>query len=473
MVMRPSSARAHPFGPARRRGRIPSGLLAVALLTATAGRPVVAPARGDAPNRPNFVIVLTDDQTYESIVPTAMPYLSTRPYGHWYESDAFFNATPLCCPDRASLLTGQFSHHHGVVGNGTGHALDDTNTLATWLHDGGYSTALIGKYLNDYPWKKGDTYVPPGWDDWDVFSGDSRYYNYTLNENGSLVTFGRADADYSTDVLTQHAVSYVDAHAGSGQPFFVEVSYKGPHANITPAPRYTKVAVTTPPNSRNFNETDVSDKPAWIQSLPLLDPKAQRSRRRLQYQTLRSVDDGVEALIESLAANGVLDNTVVIFMTDNGISYGSHRWPSKACVYEECIRSPFMIRYPFGAAQVDHHLLSMVDIAPTVAELGGVTPGRVEDGTSIVPLLDQTPVTWRDALLVEWRGAHAEAGEGTTPPFWAVRTQQYIYSELDTGEKELYDLSLDPFELRNRAGLAAYSAVQADLATRLAALKAA
>lgn len=420
------------------------------------------PLASTAPDKPNIVFILSDDQTSDSTV--AMPFLTSKPGGHWFEFTNAFNNTPLCCPSRATLLSGLYPHHHGVEIN-SGAAFDDTSTIATWLKGGGYRTGLAGKYLNNYPWAKPPTYIPPGWDDWFADIQEGGHYSYTMNDNGALVNYGSTAADYQTDVVARRADQFIRQSAGS-QPFFLYAAPIAPHAPLTPPQRYknTPFTITRPPN---FNEADVSDKPAWVQGMPLATAKEAKSwdsQRQKEFQMVLAVDDVVRTVYQALAETGELDDTVIVFQTDNGVMYGEHRLTDKGCVYEECVGTPSFIRVPWLTGRVDPHLISNIDIAPTFADLGGVTPASVVDGTSLVPLLEDGDAPWRSAALLEYHG-------GGKPSFWAIRTAAWKYAELDTGERELYDMINDPFELANVAGAPQHAALEASLASDLAMLR--
>jgi arylsulfatase A-like enzyme len=432
--------------------------------------------------RPNIVLILTDDQSPDSLPhePPVMPQLQSMmedPADHWITfSNAFLN-TPLCCPSRASILTGRYSHHTGVRTNDDGERLDESSTVATWLHAVGYHTGLVGKYVNGYPFGP-SSYVPAGWDRWLVKrQGDqsTAYYRYVLIDQGFPDYRGDGPENYSTDVYAAAAVSFI-REAPPGRPFFLEVAPTAPHRPWTEAPRdagaLAGFSIADPPS---VGEVDVSDKPAWVRALPAMDAERRaqlRAIHRRSFETLLSVDDLVVEVIRALQERSELENTVVVFMTDNGFSFGEHRWVGKTCAYEECIRTPFLVRYSGAPSHVDPRLVSNVDLAPTFAELAGIAPPSPVDGMSLVPLLQGQPsVPWRTALLNEY------VGDPKVPPWWEVRTADFAYVELATGETELYDLagvigSADPFELQNRATVPAYAAVRARLSALLAALRA-
>ena len=412
------------------------------------------------PTKPNVVFIVSDDQSADSLA--AMQYLTSKPGGHWFEFTNAFDNTPLCCPSRATLLTGLYPHHHGVEGN-TGGGFDDSSTIATWLQSAGYRTGLAGKYLNDYPF--GSSFIPPGWDDWFANVGTTGHFNYVMNDNGTNVDFGSAESDYHTDVIARRADQFI--RGSTGEPFFLYVAPVAPHPPLVPPPRYakTRVTVTRPPN---FNEADVSDKPSWIQSTPLMtsqEAAQQDSKRAKEYRMVMAVDDLIRTVGQALADTGVVDDTVIIFQTDNGVMFGEHRLSEKGCVYEECVGTPMFVRVPWLNGRVDPQLVANIDIAPTISDLAGIAPPDPVDGTSLLPLLEDADTPWRSSLLLEH---HAGSPK---PDFWAIRTQQWKYVELAGGERELYDEVGDPFELQNVAGAPQHAALQAGLAAELTALR--
>ncbi len=462
-----------------------------------AGVSASAPASGaeaGAP-RPNIVLILTDDQTMDALdpgAPVVMPHLESEladPAQGWIDFRSFFFNNPLCCPSRATILTGRYSHHTGVESNSNGALLDESDTIATWLDAAGYRTGMIGKYINDYPFRRGD-YKPPGWDYWaaQVGKGNLGYYDYTLFESrdgssgGTRLTYKFGQDDYSTLALTELGTRFIDETPG-GTPFFLQLSLAAAHGDWKPETRYANAfAGADPSHDPSFNEADVTDKPAWVQALPRLSAEevaASDESKLRHYRTIRSVDDSVADIESALQAAGQLDNTVIIFMTDNGFQFAEHRWVGKRCEYDVCLRSPFLVRYPGASGHVDGHLVSNVDVAPTIADLAGATPATPVDGVSLAPMLRGTaPPPWRDGVLIH----NAADGSDTVPTWWGVRTADYAYVELDAPPDpdapnvELYDLTgrlgpPDPYELRNRAFDPAYASVRADLAERLAELQ--
>lgn len=390
-----------------------------------------------ADGRPNFVVIMTDDQTPESL--PVMQHLMGMPGGSWVKFTRAYNNASICCPARANFLSGQYSERNGVHDNGMGTRLDATNTLPVWLDAQGYTTALYGKYLNNITTKQ------PGWD---VFVAQAGL----------------------TDKRTEYGVNFVKS---ATTPYFLWVSYGAPHnpaKTKTPA-RHQSAPVVMPPDPGNLNEADVSDKPKWVRNLTPVDLAAQQTERMWSQRALLAVDEGVKALYDAVAASGQLGNTVFIFLADNGYSFGSHRHVGKFCPYEECSHIPLVIRYPWRGGNKDEpRLASMVDIAPTIVDIANVTPGRVQDGTSLVPLLDDSAVTWRTDLRME-------RISGEIRRFYGIRHynpasgDDWMYAEYFNGDVEMYDLVADRPQLNNLAKTPGYEARRADLAARLAALR--
>ncbi len=439
-----------------------------AATTSPAGTgPATASAEAATTATPNIVLILTDDQTYESVA--RMPYVSSR---RWITFPHAYAENALCCPSRASILSGQYDYHNNVVNNSTAQRLDETNTVATWLDRAGYRTGLFGKYFNAYPFG-GGLYTPPGWDEWHAVYGDGTYrqYNYTIDDNGVSRSYGTAEADYLGDQLQQRAVQFVNS-TPSSQPLFLYFTPTATHIPWNPAPRDVGTfSGVTMPSYPNLNEADVSDKPAWVRALPLLDLKVAATHRRREWTAALGVDLAVKRIEEALAATGRLSNTVEIFMTDNGYSFGAHRWGTKRCAYEECTHLPFLVRFPGQAPRVENRLVSNIDIAPTFADVANLTPPISQDGISLVPLITNQVTNWRGSVLQHWVGGtnvNARSTEGI-PAFWALRTKRYRYVELLNGEKELYDLNRDPFERVNRVDDPDYAAVRTQLSAQLAA----
>jgi len=410
----------------------------------------------------NIVVLLVDDMTLNAF--NQMPYLQSRARGSWVTFDNAFLSTALCAPSRATLLTGRYAHTVNVFNNETAKDLDPSETLGVWMQRAGYRTAWYGKYLNGYG-LNGWLSVPPGWNDWKVMSGDYSYFGGQFNVNGTIVSVGAAT--YNTDLLNTYALEFLTSPT---QPFFLVIGYYATHNPHTPAKRHRSISMPPQFILPNVNEADVSDKPAWIKSLAVLstDHSLQVTN---EARTALAVDESIHNIMDLLYTRGVLDNTVIIFTSDNGYSHGSHRFVGKWTVYDETVRTPLMIRFPGAIQHNESKFVSNVDWNPTIMELSGATAALPSHGRSLVPLLNSENPFWRHEILI------CNANKKNikqSPPFWAVFTDSsWKYSELVFGgEKELYDLIADRWEMNNLANDPAYIAIQADLAAQLAALKA-
>jgi N-acetylglucosamine-6-sulfatase len=401
------------------------------------------------PNPPSVLFILTDDQRWDAL--GHMPIVRKEIADHGVTFANAFVSNSLCCPSRSSILTGDYSHttrvYREIPPYGRFEWLDDRSTVATWLHGGGYHTGLFGKYIDGYqiPGLRG--YVPPGWDRWVAFL-HSGYYGYRLSIDGTVHTYHDEPKDYSTSVLTHQAVSFI---RGAKGPLFVYFAPAAPHAPAIPAPRdgdaFAKMKPWRPPG---YEEADVSDKPRYIRSIPRFTPAsaaAEDAFRRDQYASLLSVDRSVGRLLQALADTGRLSDTLIVYTTDNGISWGEHRWDKKEVPYEESIRVPLVVRYDplITAPRIDHHLVLNIDFASSIADVTGVGRPTV-DGRSIVPLLRTPDAPWRHDFLIE----HMR-GTNDVPTYCGVRNERYVYVRYATGEEELYDLRRDPYELSNVA----------------------
>ncbi len=405
-------------------------------------------------DRPNFVVIMTDDQRMETL--SKMPKTEQLLAGKGTTFTNSFVVNPECCPSRAATLTGNYSHNTGVYRDQPPHGgvksfvqhNDERSTIATWLNGAGYDTALMGKYLNGY---KG-TRIPQGWDTWDAFnvphSGTGHYFNYELNQNGKLHTYGRAPKDYSTDVLARKATSFIGKENG---PFFLYWAPSAPHKPAVPQYKYEHALAHLPKwRPESFNEKGIKDKPKWAQVPRLTKAEIHKDvddTRLAQYRTLLSVDDAVGHIVAALRKSGELDNTMIIFTSDNGFLWGEHRSTGKQTPWEESIRVPFIFRYDpvtGDTAMQNPNLIANIDIAPTIAAAAGVNAPHV-DGSNILDLLNGS--NWRTQFLIE----HMEGRYSPAPTYCAMRTQTEMYAVYKSGDRELYDLSSDPLELHNLA----------------------
>jgi arylsulfatase A-like enzyme len=468
--------------------RIRPLLLGAALAAAA---PLAAAMPAEAQERPNILVLETDDQTLESmaVMPRVRELIGER--GTTF-TRSFANYA-LCCPSRATLYTGQYAHNHGVLSNmapNGGYArLDKSNWLPLWLQAAGYRTMHVGKFLNGYgAGLTPPTEVPPGFEDWHgtVDPTTYRFYNYTVNENGTLMTYGAAGEQdfYSTDFFTRRANELIRAAAPSNRPFFMSVAYLAPHtggpredddpANLNTtavAPRHKNALSSTPlPLPPSFNEADVSDKPAGIQSRRVLGPNRVNGLREGYQQRLESllaVDEGVASILSTLRAVRELDDTLVIFTSDNGFFHGEHRvLTGKVLLYEPSVRLPLLMRGPgVPAGERRGQLVTNADLAPTILDAANARAGRVQDGRSLFGLLDDPRAEWGRELLLT-------GGDNQGLRFSGLRNYRFKYVEHATGEVELYDLERDPHELFSLHGDPALASLRGQFHARLAALRA-
>lgn len=436
--------------------------------------------------KPNVIVVMTDDQD-NSLVGMSNVISQMSALGTTFANS--YTSYPLCCPSRATFLTGQFAHNHHVLKSDNAEAynsLNHKNTLPLWLRRDGYETAMIGKYLNGYGMndrrreKVPDIReIPPGWTDWFALTGKSaqRRYEYKLNENGKVRFYGKGAKNYVTDVLAGKAVRYINEKAPSSRPFFLWFTPTAPHGesgnllgrsrNPTPAKRHIgRYGDAIYPRTPNFDEADVSDKPEFIRDTPRLT-EAQindvDARYRGRIESLLSVDEAVKRIIGAVRRSGDMRKTFIVFTSDNGMQLGSHRLLFKAYLYEESARVPLIVRGPgFPAGTVREQLVSNVDLAPTIVELTGARPRLAMDGRSLVPIAaDPTSGTDRALLL-----------ESPQTASFGIREGDYVYiTHDDTGENELYDLAEDPFQLESLHDVPALNALQFSLAAKLGAAR--
>ncbi|MGW0589704.1 sulfatase family protein [Streptosporangium sp. NPDC002607] len=424
------------------------------------------PAVAHAAGRPNIVLVLVDDLDAGDL--QKFPNISNLLARGGTSFDRFFVPNSWCCPSRASIMRSQYVHSHGVLTNTapeggftkyytTGL---ERSTLGTWMKSAGYRTGLMGKYLNHYPGgATAATYVPPGWDEWDVpVRRLYEEYGYTLNENGALRAYGFAPEDYLADVLSAKAGAFVSQPGDD--PFFLYLAPIAPHNPANYAPRHEAAfAGAVAPRTPSFNQPDVSAEPLWLRSLPQFDArKVQKIDRhyRDRLRAMLGVDDMVGALIESLRVSGKLDETYIFFASDNGFHLGQHRLAQgKTTPFDESIKVPLLVRGPgVPAGRVIGDMASTVDLAPTFAQLAGVTLPDFVEGRSLLPLLQgRTPPSWRQNVLLEFNRPTdpGSARQTPVPAYQGMRTAWHTFVRYSTGEYQLYDLVADPYQLRNIA----------------------
>jgi N-acetylglucosamine-6-sulfatase len=433
-----------------------TGALTLLIMLSQRSEPVHSALAADqtADDRPNFVIIISDDQRYDTM--QYMPRTTSLLFDQGVAFDNAYVTTSRCCPSRASILTGLYVHNHGVYTN-DGDLEEPTFVQA--LHDAGYFTGVVGKYLNSYPDDVSDPPLPE-FDIWNVFkegTKKARYFDPEMNINGEVAEI----PGYQTYIIRDQALGFIQQASQHDQPFLLLVDPFAPHLPALPAPGdETLYADLAPFRPANFNEEDVSDKPEWLAELPLLRPKQieQIEADRLnQIQSLNALDITVESIVNALDEQGVLDTTVVMYLSDNGFFWGEHRIPSgKIFVYEPSTHVPFAIRYPplVPEPYVEHAVVANIDIAPTIYDLAGVAPPQQPDGLSLTSLLQGDD--WRTHLLIEgWPVRVDEVQAGKL--FQAVHTGRYVYVETEGDRSEFYDLEVDPFQLDNQIDNPAYA----------------
>ncbi len=460
-------------------------------------------------NRPNIIFIYTDDLDSKLNTIDYMKNLQELMVAHGTSMGDFLITNPLCCPSRTTILRGQYTHNHQVYNNTPPNGgfvkfkeegIGDS-TLGVWLQAAGYRTALMGKYLNGFPFSDDRLYIPPGWSEWVSHAKQIPYaqYDYVLNENGSLVAYTPDHENYFTDVLSRKANDFIQRAAVDKVPFFIYLAPVAPHVPATPANRhfYLFPSVTIP-ITPSFNEADISDKPGDMQFNELLTDdniSTLNEKYRQRVLSMQAVDEMIAGLIKTLEQSGQLENTYIVFSSDNGFHLGQHRlYQGKGTLYEEDVTVPLIVRGPGipEGRKVSGLLAGNVDIASTIAEWAGITPPSFVDGRSLAGVLagDVVKADWRQAYLLEVypEDANGEAlevypqennGEPKAAPvmttasilqstikfpaiatgpidpiFSGLRTNQYKYVEYGNGSLELYDLIKDPYELENIAGSA-------------------
>jgi arylsulfatase A-like enzyme len=482
---------------------------------------------------PNFVVIMADDQGRGMMRALRATRTLLGKSGTSFTSA--LASYPLCCPARATFLTGQYAHNHGAKGNspksggGYGALIDPEKNLAAWLQASGYDTAFAGKWLNGL---RTPRRAPPGWSEWRGLVGAggeslSSYYDYDVfDPAGEPRHYGTSRLDYQTDALTRdYVLPFIAGHAGSTSPFFLWVAYHPPHNGLgrddrasrrcsdgppdsrrgkqsaIPAPSDARAFLDTPPpRPPSFDERDLSDKPPFLRRKPRLsDDDLERIKRdyRCGLAALLSLDRAVADIVATVRGIGQLDNTVIAFTADHGVLGGEHRIKrGKNRPYEESISIPLLIRGPGIARNATVSApVANADLAPTLLDYAGATVpselSRPIDGVSLAPVLAGAGDDARRVIPIEGRSNTARARRGfKVRSYVGVRTARYAYTEYrrasyDTMREgvaapigagrvtdvELYDLRRDPFELENAAARPVYRAARRELARLTAQLE--
>jgi arylsulfatase A-like enzyme len=499
----------------------------LALLAVAAGWLTARTAEG-APTSRNVIFILTDDMTASELA--GMPNVQSLIAGQGTSFNRAYISFPLCCPSRATLIGGKYMHNHGVRGNfpPQGSWLkfrsEESSSLPVWLRGYGYYTVHIGKYMNGYGafGTLDDLPVPPGWDEWyGKVAEDALYYNYQVVEKTGIsatprITFyGDQPLDYQTDVFGDRAADFV--RDNGHHPFLLDLWFNSPHGPFEPAPRdLFRLASAPLAPLPAFNEKDISDKPKWFRrqakkrlsraQIRVIDDE----RRRAQEQLL-SVDEAVGELVQSLQAEGILDDTYLIFSSDNGFFRGEHRIANgKYLPYEPSTRVPLVIRGPgIPAGGVSDELVWNGDVTQTILQIasGGENPSL--DGRSLLPFAENPAHRSTRPILLEGdtgpggtgaesarasaaRAREARVGVGgkrgvrdleqepnaiksatntnNAPAFRSIRTDRYEYTLYANGQSELYDMWRDPAQLTSLAHDPRYRYVRRWLYTHLVPL---
>jgi len=442
-------------------------LLVSAMLPACARR--AAAHRVGQDSRPNILIIMTDDQSHDTMTDQFMPFTKSLIADQGINFRRAYISTPICCPSRASFLTGKYAANTGVHVNKD--HLKQT-TLVNRLHDSGYYTGITGKYLNSWP-----ADARPEFDYWVGWKRD--IVNPEMNLFGVLQNV----PGYMPYIIRDYAMDFLDK-VPADKPFFLMFTPVTPHNPATPAPGdenlYSDLAPFRPPN---FNPAQVPGKPKWLQDLAQLTPdeiQTNDKSRLDQMRCLHSIDQIVKDLINKLRDQGKLDNTLIVFYSDNGLFWAEHRLGGKNRVYEEASRVPFALRFPplVSTPRLETRLIQVIDLAPTIYDLAGISTPPDVDGRSLVPLMQGT-TSWRDAILLEgWPGSFVHDDDEPRDPsqrvdtqstqhYRAIRTEQYVYVRTSGDQPELYDTNADPYELNNLVDNADFARVVKQLKRRL------
>jgi N-acetylglucosamine-6-sulfatase len=442
-----------------------SGLFAALLVLAACGE-VTAPTFEDPPN---IVLILVDDLRWDALGVTGHPFSVTPNIDRLASEGILFENAfvvhSVCKPSRASMFTGQYSHNHGLLHNGMAWHPRDANVFEA-LKAAGYRVGYVGK------WHLGSAVgIPPPWfDRWVSFSGQGEYRDPTLNIDGELI----AHTGHMTDLLTTYSLDFLKKATPDTTPFVLVLSHKAVHAPFTPQERFegtlAAAAIEPPPTF----EEDLSLKPAWVATRAISEDVGQlRSLIQQYFETLRGVDESVGEVLAAIQERGLLDETLVILIGDNGFFLGEHRLIDKRAAYEESIRIPLIVRFPgwFTTPGRSQHIALNIDIAATLHDAAGVPgPGALAPESRSLRTVARQGV--RSSFLYEY---FEEPRHPVTPTLRAIRTLRYKYTTyLGAPDQtdELYDIRLDPVETNNLLESPDHQHVLESLRSELADLRA-
>ena len=404
-----------------------------------------------ASKKPNIVLIMTDDQDDNGSISTMPTVTALAQQGVRFINS--YASQPLCAPSRSSFLSGQYPHNHGILGNvhayGAFQPRED-RTIGPWLQSAGYQTAYIGKIINGYG-EDSPPHALPGWNEFDgwIPNDHNKYYEFSMYENGHMVQYG--PNDYSTDIFKTKAVNFIKRQHNSS-PFFLLLTPNAPHRPHIPAARHVGMFSSLPfERSPAYDENDVSDKPPYIQEMPLIDAAGDLANEvefRQKRECLMAVDEMVKAIIDALGNK--IDNTIIIYTSDNGWSQGDHRKIGKNLQYESASKVPLIIRWPgIAGGQVRRQLVNNLDLTATVLDVAGATATNPLDGVSLENLIRDDTIPWRTSILIE-------AGHYSPEKYhsYSVRSNDWLYAESYSGGTsvvfhEVYNQTLDPYQLNN------------------------
>jgi len=441
--------------------------------------------------QPNFLFVLVDDQPFDALEDSGRyPFLKTPNMQRLIKEGAKFEnyyvTQSICSPSRASFLTGTYPHIHGVNQNNK-HVDPDWESFQPYnshLQDAGYQTAHVGKiHMAHY---RNEKHIRPGFDYWFSFIGQGEYFDPMVNDNGREYQ----EDGYITDILTEKAISWLKEEREPGQPFSLNLWHKAVHEDHSPAPRHDKIfkddSLPTPPYDQHLE--NFAGKPEW-QRLKAWDHrwkeyepsdtiapkpwpiKGYKFKKLLE--SLLAVDESLGRVLATLEEMGELDNTVIIYSSDNGYFMGEHGYWDKRIAYENSMKIPMLMRYPEkikSGTKIEQQALN-IDLAPTILELAGVETPDYMQGESMVNLFEGKDENWRDAFMFEYYVDDAYPYAG--PNMLAVKTDRYklVDAFLDDDIDELYDLKNDPGEMNNLINNPKYASIEEELRNKLDSLK--
>jgi N-acetylglucosamine-6-sulfatase len=448
--------------------------LALSMDPGSPGASEAAAAQG-RPEGPNVIVVMTDDQSLHSFSERLMPHtfgLTDDRQGSVLRGHA---SPPLCCPARAGFLTGQYPHNHGVFENDWGLLAEPDNTLPAWLQADGYTTGFVGKYLNEYS----NSPAPAGgYDSWYELIQPAAYYDYQVSDQGVVGTAGNDRSEYSTTVVTRESRNFIREASKDNDPFFLYSSYFAPHPRNSESGECGRDSALPLAKDldefrgkrvklgKSYNERDIKDKPPRVSNRPRLAPgtaAVEKDRVRCARAAMQAVDRGVQKLKKTLRKEGLANDTVIVYLSDNGSFFGEHRIDKgKYLPYVEAVRVPMLIHAPAGVlgermSRIKQPVAN-IDLAPTILDLANAEPCtvggdcRVMDGRSIVPLMKGNDSAWprHRPIAVNlrkscrgYRGVYAGRDVYVN---WFRR----VKGDCENPDYELYDLRKDPYQLENR-----------------------